>query len=129
MFKVSTFFPPLKTEIFSLIKSDYFSHQNLRSHENHIKYLENFLDILHSPLEFSLSPLCALGGRAQINSIIRVDLACGFQQIQLLGGASSDQKVTGGMHRVFILLALCLPCWSFLSQATKVSVNTLLWTP
>lgn len=72
------FFFLLKIEIFSLIKSHYFSHQNLRSHESHIKYLENFLDILHLPLEFFLSPLCALGGRTQMNSIIRVDLACGF---------------------------------------------------
>lgn len=130
MFMVCTFFFfLLKIEIFSLIKSHYFSRQTLRSQEHHIKYLENFLDILHLPLEFFLSLLCALGGRAQMNSMIKVDMACGFQLIQLLGGASSDQKVTGesaqGVYSPGSLPTMLI----FSLSGTKVSSNTLLWTP
>lgn len=63
--------------------------------KNHIKYLENFLDILYLPLEILLALPGALGGRIQMNSIIWANMASGFQVIQLQEGALRDQSGKG----------------------------------
>lgn len=64
-----------------------------------------------------------------MNSMIKIDMACGFQLIQLLGGVSSDQKVTGesaqGVYSPGFLPTMLI----FSLSGTKVSSNTLLWTP
>lgn len=115
----------LKIEIIPLSKSCYFSDQNLRSYESHIKYLTHFLDIRHSLLEILLAPLCALGDRTQMNSIIWANMASGFQWIQLLGGASSDRGWKERTVKVFIPLTLSLPFYDLAKAACSLRPECL----